>query len=249
MKKKRNRGTIIIAIAMIAVIAVAAALLVPILMDYRGTNLEYDALVEGYVEDIDADWEKVRIDFDALQKINPDIIGWIRFDDTDAVNVNYPILHADDDDTYLRHDFYGQPHTAGCIFLEAKNSPAFMDYYNIVYGHNMRNGSMFGTLKKYKEDGFYEENQYFTIYTPYAAYRYKIFAYRDVEDGDPLYSVGYYPGEGYLELIDDMVQNSMKDTGIIPSVTDRIVTLSTCNSIGSRGRFVIHAVCIDRKIY
>lgn len=255
-KSGRAANTVILIIA-IVVMAFALYKLIPILIDYKQADDNYAELVQDYVDTGDItgdveegyDWAGVQIDFDSLKAINPDVVGWIRFDDTDAVNVDYPILHADDNDTYLHKDLLGEEHSAGSIFLEAANSPDFSDYYNIIYGHNMKNGSMFGTLKKYNRDeNFYDANQYFTIYTEQGAYRYQIFSYENVADDSEIYTVGYAPDEQYQALIDTMVSGSMKDTGITPTNENRIVTLSTCSSSDTI-RFVVHGVCIDQKLY
>ncbi|MCD7922848.1 MAG: class B sortase [Clostridiales bacterium] len=270
---KKKRGNILSAVILIAAVLVilfSLSRLLPILLDYRQSGQTYQELTDQYVNDAadgdaaaDADededsisddaavqcfdWTAVSIDFEALKQINPDVVGWIRFDDTAAVAVDYPILYAADNETYLRTDLYGSAHTAGSIFLEAANTPDFSDYYNIIYGHNMRNGSMFGTLKQYRRDeSFYDSNPYFTIYTEETAYRYQIFAYEVVTDGSEIYTVGYEPDEAYQDLIDLICSQSMRDTGIVPEVTDRIVTLSTCTSVNDSERFVVHAVCIDQ---
>ena len=88
-------------------------------------------------------------------------MAWLRFDNYNDVHISYPVLYSGDDETYLRSDIYGNYHIAGCIFLEGMNQPDFSDYHSIIYGHNMRNTTMFGDLKRYKNDeGFYENNQY-----------------------------------------------------------------------------------------
>lgn len=257
-RKRAGRAVnTIILIAAIAVMAFALYKLIPILVDYKQAENNYDQLAQEYVDTGDVngeveegyDWAGVEIDFDSLKAINPDVVGWIRFDDTEAVHVDYPILHAEDNDAYLYHDLTGEKHSSGSIFLEAANSPDFSDYYNIIYGHNMKNGSMFGTLKKYnREENFYDANPYFTIYTETGAYRYQIFSYENVADDSEIYTVGYAPDEQYQNLIDRMVSGSQRDTGIVPQNTDRIVTLSTC-SYSDTVRFVVHGVCIDQKLY
>ncbi|MCC8029127.1 MAG: class B sortase [Lachnospiraceae bacterium] len=269
-----KRGRVLsmaILIAAVLIILFSLSKLIPILLDYRQSAQTYQDLAEQYVEvpadagtgDADRDpadadeqsgqgydWAAVSIDFEALKQINPDVVGWIRFDDTAAVAVDYPILYAGDNDTYLRTDLYGASHTSGSIFLEAADTPDFSDCYNIIYGHNMRNGTMFGTLKKYRrEEDFYDANPYFTIYTEDAAYRYQIFAYEVVPDDSEIYTAGYEPDEAYRDLIDLMCSLSARDTGIVPEVTDRIVTLSTCTSVNDDERFVLHAVCVDQRDY
>ena len=91
------------------------------------------------------------IRFDELKEKNPDIVAWIRSDDPESTGIDYPVLYSGDNEKYLRRDLYGEEHIAGSIFLEGLNRPDFTDYYTIIYGHNMNDGSMFGGLKKYKE--------------------------------------------------------------------------------------------------
>ena len=181
-----------------------------------------------------------------MRKDNPDIMAWLRFDNYNDVHISYPVLYSGDDETYLRSDIYGNYHIAGCIFLEGMNQPDFSDYHSIIYGHNMRNTTMFGDLKRYKNDeGFYENNQYFNIYTDTQVLRYQIFSYYDVEQDDEVYTVGYGPDDTWQAMIDRMVTSSMKDTGIHPTKEDKIVTLSTCTSSGETKRFVVHGVLVN----
>ncbi len=261
-RKKGNTVSLVLLIVAIVVLVIALWRLLPLLMDYRQSDSVYQDL-SGEIVDFDTDqtdgadepwnqydWASVRIDFNALWAINPDVVGWIRFDNTDAVNVDYPIMHAADNDKYLRTDLYGDSHTSGSIFLEAANSGDLSDIYNIIYGHNMRNGTMFGTLRKYRDDeGFYDENPYFTIYTPTGAYRYTIFGYTNVEDDSDIYRVGFAPDAAYQQLINELLSISMYNTGIVPTINDRIVTLSTCTSAGDDYRFVVYGVCVDQKLY
>ncbi len=267
--RRRRRGniiTLVILLAAVVVLIIALWRLIPIFMDYRQSDEVYQDL-QGEVVDLgsdeyelpaesvdepwnDYDWASVTIDFDALWAINSDVVGWIRFDNTEAVNVDYPIMYSSDNDTYLRTDLYGDYHTSGSIFLEAANSPDMSDLYNIIYGHNMRNGTMFGTLRKYRDnEGFYAENPYFTIYTPRGAYRYQIFGYADVSDDSDIYMVGFGPDEAYQQLIYRMISGSLYNTGVVPTVNDRIVTLSTCTAAGDDYRFVVYGVCVDELLY
>ena len=94
--------------------------------------------------------------FDELKKENEEIIGWLRFDDAEDLHISYPVLYSGDDEKYLRSDIYGEEHIAGSIFLEGKNKPDFSDCYAVIYGHNMRDGSMFGDLDLYKETDFWK---------------------------------------------------------------------------------------------
>ena len=213
---------------------------------------DFDKLSEQNVKGGSLDeeewWYKdVTIDFEKLKQENPEIIGWIRFDDLQQTPIDYPLLYSGDDEKYLRKDIYGNDHIAGCIFLEGMNRPDFSDYYNIIYGHNLKNGVMFGSLRNYREEGFLEKNQYFTIYTEEKVYRYQIFASPHADVYGPVFEVGYEPGEKYQEFIDGLIRNSDFKTGIYPKDTDGIITLSTCTGDGYEERMTVHAVCIDEK--
>ena len=110
-------------------------------------------------------------------------------------------MYSGDNEKYLRKDIHGNEHIAGSTFLEGLNQSDFSDLYNIIYGHNMNNGSMFGSLKKYKDEGFWKKNQYFTVYTESTAYRYQIFSYEDAVVGGNVYKVGYQPGKNTRRLL------------------------------------------------
>lgn len=261
-KRKGRAGSTVILIIAIVVLVIALWRLIPLLLDYRQSQDTYQDL-QGEIVGLDPDstdtsdepwnaydWASVTIDFNALWQINPEVVGWIRFDDTDAVPVDYPIMYSGDNDKYLRTDLYGESHTSGSIFLEAANSPDFTDIYNIIYGHNMRNGTMFGSLKQYKRDeNFYDANPYFTIYTPLGAFRYAIFGYADVKDDSDIYRIGFVPDQTYKQQIDIMLASSDRNTGIVPTVDQQTVTLSTCTSTGDNYRFVVYGVCVENKLY
>lgn len=253
----------------LAVILIAAALwnMLSPQFDRWQSKREYEKLAQDYVsigstdgsggEDSNQtedtrqkkkDWwyTDVKVEFDELKKQNPDIVAWIRFD-SEELAISYPVLYSGDNEKYVRTDVYGNDHIAGSIFLEGLNSPDFSDYYNIIYGHSMKNGTMFGNLKKYRTEGFWQENQYFTVYTEHTAYRYHIFSYETAPDGGEVYKIGYQPGEEYQEFIDHMIENSQIETGITPQSTNKILTLSTCVAVDSDERFAVHAVCIDTQ--
>lgn len=255
---QKRRGTvsgILMLFAGILMIAAALVLLLPTLFDYKKSNDLYDRLDDTYVivpEDIaeeesnDTWWyQEIDVKLEELKKENEDIIGWIRFDKIDSLS--YPILYSGDNDTYLRTDIYGNNTIAGCIFMEGKNHPDFKDCHTILYGHNMKNESMFGSLKNYKTEGFYKEHQYFTIYTGEAAYRYRIFAYRDVPEEDAVYTVGFVKDDTFGEFADQMKRGSYIETRIEVSKEDQVITLSTCST--KDNRFVVHAVRIGEHTY
>ncbi|WP_313074684.1 class B sortase [Lacrimispora sp.] len=103
------------------------------------------------------------IQFDALKAINPDIVGWLKIEGT---SIDYPIVQTDNNETYLDIDFEGKKNASGAIFLDYESEPDFSGRHNILYGHHMKNGSMFKDIIKYKEESFFKDHQDITIYTP-----------------------------------------------------------------------------------
>ena len=109
--------------------------------------------------------EKNPIDFKALNKINKDIVGWIKISDT---NIDYPILRAPESEQsfYLHRDYYKNYLYAGSIYMESYNQPDFSDRNTILYGHNMANGTMFADLHKFEDSDFFSKHKTFKVYTP-----------------------------------------------------------------------------------
>lgn len=103
------------------------------------------------------------IDFETLREVNPDVVGWLRIPDT---KIDYPILHTDDNEKYLHMDINGNESVYGAIYLDCDSEPDFSGWNNPIYGHHMKDGSMFKDVVKFKEPGYFKEHQYFEIYTP-----------------------------------------------------------------------------------
>lgn len=183
---------------------------------------------------------KVQQALGKLREENEDTVGWIAFDHLD---ISYPIMQCEDNVYYLNHTFSGEENSAGSIFMEAENTSDFQDCHTIVYGHNMKNLSMFGRLKKYKTEDFYQGNEYFTIYTESAVYRYQIFAFYDIpEDGD-VYTIGFEADDTFQTFVDAMKKRSYYDTGVSVTKEDKVITLSTCSTEGNR--FVVHGKRVE----
>ena len=103
------------------------------------------------------------VDFAALREINPDIVAWIYIEGT---KINYPIVQGEDNSYYLKHLFSGEWNGSGCIFLDFRNDASFADRHSIIYGHHMKNGTMFTDLDKYKKQEFFDEHPIALLITP-----------------------------------------------------------------------------------
>ena len=118
----------------------------------------------------------ISVDWNELNKINKDIIGWVYF--TGLPQISYPVLQADDNEYYVHrtYDLSSDTSKAGCIFMDYRMADDFSSPYSIIYGHNVRDGSMLSDLARLKDQTLYDEEPYFWILTPKGSYRYQIFS-------------------------------------------------------------------------
>lgn len=193
--------------------------------------------------------EVIPVKFEELQAVNPDVYAWITVPGTD---IDYPILqHASDNTYYLMHNIDGSYGYPGCIYTENMNSKDFTDNNTVIYGHNMKNGSMFAQLHKFEDPDFFKENREVLIYLPDEVLHYTIFAAHIYDDRHLLYSFDFTDPEVYQKYLDsifstrDMSANIDKD--ITVTTDDQIITLVTCIGSQPSNRLLVHAVLTDRE--
>ncbi|MDO5423429.1 MAG: class B sortase [Eubacteriales bacterium] len=176
------------------------------------------------------------VDFESLQAINEDIIGWLK---VGALDISYPVTQGEDNEYYLHRTFEGVENFAGCIFMDYLNDVNFQDDNTIIYGHNMKDGSMFGTLRKFLEDGVYDSDHYFWIYTPTRIYKYEIFNCTTVGTVSSTYNLNFGTRTEFQDYLDVAMMQSQVDTADVEvTSSDKIVTLSTCTG-DETTRFVV----------
>ena len=171
------------------------------------------------------------IDFDRLHKeVSEDIYAWIYIPNT---NVDYPVFqHPTDNAYYLEHNVDGSEGYPGCIYTENYNSKDFSDSQTVIYGHNMRDGTMFSDLHKYEDEEFFDENRYVYIYTEDTVLVYKIFAAYQTNNAHQLLNFDFSKKENlltYLENVRKLVtEQKVFDDDVVFSEDDKVLTLSTC---------------------
>lgn len=191
----------------------------------------------------------IPVKFTELQQVNPDVYAWITVPGTE---IDYPILqHASDNSYYLMHNIDGSYGYPGCIYTENLNSKDFTDNNTVIYGHNMKNGSMFAQLHKFEDPDFFNENREVLIYLPDEVLHYTIFAAHIYDDRHLLYSFDFSDQDVYQKYLDsvfgtrDMSANIDKDMTVTKD--DRIVTLVTCIGSQPNNRLLVQAVLTDRE--
>lgn len=249
-RKKKTAGDIILSVILVAAICVfcyAAYNLLHIYMEYKKGTDEYNEIAQMAVIERDPKEEQkegnlvdmqeddtlkppMEIDFQALKSVNEDVIGWIYVEA--LPDINYPVVQGPDNNTYLHMTYEGNYNFAGTIFMDYENSSDFSDCNTLIYGHNMKNGSMFAQLKKFTQnEETYQKSRYFWIFTPEASYRYEVIAaYTTAVDSDT-YTLFKGPGEeflGYLDKIRGFSELKIDPESRDLNIKDKIVTLSTC---------------------
>ena len=187
----------------------------------------------------------VPVDFNKLKKANPDIYAWINIE---GANVDYPILQRKDDNSYyLQRTVDGKRSVYGSIYTENYNTKDFSDFNTLIYGHNMKNGTMFGSLKKFRDASFFEKNRYINIYMENRVLKYEIFAACTWDNKHILVNRNFDLLENrtaYLEeifAVRDM--NSQISRDIEVTAQDKIITLSTCMNNKNK-RFLVSGVLV-----
>jgi sortase B len=223
----------IILIVAVGMMAFSAYKLAGVHLEYAAGSKLYKDYSNHYVK-IDVKEEKapVSVDFNSLLAKNEDIVCWIYSADTP---INYPVVQSKDNSYYLRRLLDGSYNIAGTIFMDYRNSPDFTDPNTIIYGHNMKNDSMFGTLKNYKNQEYYNKHPVVYLITPRQAYKVELIAGYVTDDASNIYNIP----QTNEALFTEITKKSTFAANTSFQEGDRLLTLSTCSSESDSARFVL----------
>jgi len=189
--------------------------------------------------------QTTRSGFDALLEENEDLVGWITMEGT---QIDYPIVQAEDNVEYLTRNFYKDDNRAGSIFMDFRNDIESTGQNTILYGHRMKDGSMFEQLSKYQDEEFYENHQTFQFDTLYESYEAEIFAVYATTTDFNYIQTDFANEQEYEQLLANIEEESMYETDVEVNATDQIITLSTCDYEldEDKGRLVVHAKLVNK---
>ncbi len=242
---------------------IAGGLVARELWSYRQAQEEYDGLQTSYIDikgekkaekseqtqeqrgESEEDYPRLNINFAGMQQINPDLVGVLYIP---SLELCYPVVQGKTDTEYLKKTFYGRENSSGCIFMDTATSPDLSDSNTFLFGHNMKDGSMFGSLKRfYQEENLCKDNPYIYFYSEKVVRKYEIFSYYVTEADSDAYQ-GIADEAGY----DAYVQRARNRSVYTPepdwdsdSFAERpdLLTLSTCSGAsGGTQRFLVHGV-------
>lgn len=254
MKKKKKILLAVSAVILLAA-AICAGLAIRQYLLEKNAGSRYEKIREeagtGMPED-DGSNEleepvEIPIDFAALQERNPEVYAWITIPGT---AIDYPVLQSETDNAYyLTHTIDGTQSPEGSIYTENYNSKDFEDSNTVIYGHDMKNGSMFQNLLNYQDRSFFDANREVIIYTPDAIRHYQIFAAYLYDDRHLMQSFDFDDPvvyEQYLNMVlSTRDMNSCIDTQTQIGADDKIITLSTCYGLQDNVRYLVQAVLVS----
>ena len=219
----------------------------------EGEEAPSDAEEEGSTTEDPEEEEKeqyqypnLQIDYDGLAATNSEFTGVIYIP---VLNLTYPIAQSTGNDKYLHTTFEGTRNASGCIFLDCAASKDFSDSNSFIFGHNMKNGTMFGSLKQFlQKEELCDEDPYIYIYQKDQVLVYRIFAYYTIPVRDDVYD-DFSGDDGYDAYVADAgkhsVYHSSQDEKIDWSSRPNLLTLSTCYATGHVNNFIVQAALVE----
>ncbi len=228
--KKRKSGKVrkiamdVILVCLICIAGLSIYNIVKILNNYHIGQKTYNEIAELANIDIEEEFTG-DIDWDALLQQNPDTIAWLYLKGT---KINYPVVQSKDNDYYLRRMFNGASGIGGTLFADYRAASDFSGFNSIIYGHHMRDSSMFGALKSYTSYDYAKENPRFELITPKEKYHLEVIAFLNIPADSSAYQIvtgGRDAKEQYISLINSLASYQ---TGVSYGPDDHLVMMSTC---------------------
>lgn len=245
MKKKRI--LIYLAAVFVVIFIVSAVNIILVFREYQRADVAYQQLQNEFIvaptrpSTTAAEQDEpvipvsgIAVDFPKLTAVNQDVIGWIYCADTP---INYPVVQAEDNATYLHAGLDGSYLRSGTIFADYRNDRVGKDKQFILYGHSMKNNSMFGSLMGYKKQAYYDAHPVLYYLTPDAEYRIELFAGCVMKMADIIYQPNP-SAKDYASYIADMRRKSTFTSDVTVSSEDTVVVLSTCSYEFDNARYV-----------
>ena len=237
----------ILIIVFSAIIAFSGFRLWTIFHEYHEGEKEYKKAANNYVHTKDPDNtlgengpEKcpITVDFESLLAENSDVVGWIYSENT---QINYPVMRGDSNEEYLHTMINGAYNSAGSIFMDFRNAPDLSDFNTIIYGHHMKNGSMFASLHQYTKQEFYDEHKYMWYLTPDHIYRLDLIAGYVGDAEAEIYTI-FSSRDELNHYLSFAASKSNFEPDTVPEDINGIVALSTCAYEYDNARYVV--VCV-----
>ncbi len=185
----------------------------------------------------DAGRPPIIVDFERLQGDNPQVVAWLYCPGT---AIDYPVIQGVDNEFYLHHSYTGAEDQSGAIFVDSQCSPGFTDSNSIIYGHSMKDGSMFGGLEAWEDQDYFDSHPVIWLLTPQENYKVRLFSGYTTSAYSNTYTIFRGPGSDFSAYLAECLAQSDFITEDRPSDDSRCVVLSTCAYDFDEARYVLH---------
>lgn len=244
-KKKTNIPCIILMCFFIALLLYSGTKIVIWYINNQNNKKISDEIAEFVTVDEtkEDNEEKYVVDFEKLKEKNSDIVAWLKVNGT---NIETTVVKSTNNNYYLTHNFNKEYNAAGWIFADYKNKVDGTDKNLVIYGHNMRDNSMFGSLKWVINEDWYnnEDNKYITLITENETQVYEVFSVYQIEKEDYYIQTNFNTEKEFSTFAQTIKKRSKKDFNVDVNKEDKILTLSTCAN-NNKYRVVLHAVSVN----
>lgn len=241
----------ILIIVFSAIIAFSGYRLYTIFHEYHEGEKQYKETAENYIRKPDPPKTPddplttcpISVDFESLLAENSDVVGWIY---SDGTQINYPVLRGESNESYIHTMINGEYNSAGSIFMDFRNNPDLSDINTILYGHHMKNGSMFASLHKYSDQTYFEEHSYIWYLTPQGNYRINVISGFIENAVAPVYGL-FEDEESFREFVDYAIAKSDFQSRYDYSKAEHLMVLSTCSYEYDDARYIIVGIPIPES--
>lgn len=235
----RNGALNVITVCLIGIILVSGYKIGKTMWEYQVAKSAYTNISEKTAK-VDPKQFTGVVDWKALKKVNPDVQGWLYQKDT---VINYPVVQGTDNDTYLHTRFDKQWSGGGTLFVDCRMEKDFKGFNPIIYGHHMKDGSMFRSIRGYtKEDGYYDKHKTLELATPHGNYHLVVFsAFITKATDEDTYKMTYDEAEkqAYIDRAWERSELPITKNSVDVTKNDRLVTLSTCAYDYEEARYIV----------
>lgn len=235
----RNGALNVITVCLIGIILVSGYKIGKTMWEYQVAKSAYTNISEKTAK-VDPKQFTGVVDWKALKKVNPDVQGWLYQKDT---VINYPVVQGTDNDTYLHTRFDKQWSGGGTLFVDCRMEKDFKGFNSIIYGHHMKDGSMFRSIRGYtKEDGYYDKHKTLELATPHGNYHLVVFsAFITKATDEDTYKMTYDEAEkqAYIDRAWERSELPVTKDSVDVTKNDRLVTLSTCAYDYEEARYIV----------
>lgn len=187
--------------------------------------------------------DEATVDFGELKAINPEIIGWLKIDDT---NINYPVTQTTDNSKYLVRNYRDEYSTSGGIFVDRRNNE-FLDDFTIIYGHRMDGSMMFGSIVNFSDQDFFNSHQNGVLYTPTDIYDLQVVSYAVVNiENTNIYKLSVNSNDRNTEILQEIIKNSRQLNNSSQDDQSKLILLSTCDADSRHYRDILLLRAVKR---